>query len=224
MGQEFFQSRIVESSFGFGRGILLLEDCEGYIQWSKSGTGGDDILTMSNVAAFRGSYGMRLKTRTTGAAAGDEIFASRCLGWPESGRLVYRARIRPVGDAAIASVGLQLAVGNGVRIHLAGLAYYPNTGEVKYVDDTGGWVAIAALGQLILDIEWVSVEIVLDVLTFAYVSVCCNGLRASLAGVGMYDSGASTRRYVNPGVQVLTAGAAPAEAYADDFYVGEFLV
>jgi hypothetical protein len=129
-----------------------------------------------------------------------------------------------VSLAEISYMNMQVAVGNGTRLYQSSLYFFPNTGVVQRGDSAGGLTTIASMAQLIYPNQWVPFEVVLDLVGFTYLSACINGLRANLAGLGMYDSSAVTYRFVRVTVQAMTSGAAPAEIYADDLYVGEYLV
>jgi len=214
---------MVSSNLGFARGVLLLEDCEGTFTWVDSGTGGDDVHEFATAAAFMGLQGMRLKTRTTGAAANDYVMVSKPMGYPESGLCVARARIAVPALAAVGGFTLAVVARNGTRRWQGELVVSPNAPTVEYLNAAGAWTAVAALAYAPVVFGFVTLEVALDLRSMEYVEGAWNGARADLAGVSMYDAAADTARGLTLAVSVRAAGAAAAELYADNLYVGEFL-
>ena len=103
-----FQARVpIGSNMMFARGVLLLDDCDGTLGWVASGTGGDDVHAFSTDYAFSGVNSLKLVTRTTGAAAGDTLTVARVVEYPESGLLVYRARVLFLNKARIDQLWVQ---------------------------------------------------------------------------------------------------------------------
>lgn len=223
MSRDHLGQFMVSSSLGFARGILLLDDCEGTFTWVPTGTGGDDVHEFATVAAFMGLKGMRLKTRTTGAAANDNLTASKMVSYPESGLLVVRGRFASPDVSLCLGVGLSCLDDDGVTQYIPELYWIPGSAEVGYVSAASAYVPIAALATVFLDGQWYTWELVYDCLTHRYVSATFNGTRVSLANIGARTPGASSGRGVQVRVFVSAAGAAAAELYADSIYAGEFL-
>src|SRR4030067_2668965 len=77
----------------YSRGIHLLEDCEGTFIWTPAGTGGDDVHAFATKAAFFGTNGMDLQTRTTTATDGDLLSVKRYIGASISGLMIARGMV-----------------------------------------------------------------------------------------------------------------------------------
>jgi len=223
MSRDHLGQFMVSSALGFGRGILLLDDCEGTFNWTVSGTGGDDVHEFATAAAFMGLKGMRLKTRTTGAAANDYVAAARAVGHGEGGLLVIRARVASPDVSVVKNLVMQVTHCDGVNDYSANINIRMSAGTVAYLDAAAAAVAMPDLAQTFTDGAWFTIELVLDVLTHEYLECFCNGTRVDLAGAGVYDVGASTERGAIVSLSVIAVGAAPAEMYADNIYVGEYL-
>jgi hypothetical protein len=223
MPRDFLPAFNVAANLGFAKGVLLLDDCEGTFTWTVGGTGGDDVHEYAAVAAFMGLNGMRLKTRTTGAAADDNVFVSKVFGFPESGLVVARMRWASPDPTKIKSVRLNLWVDNGVRDWQAGGRLLPNTPEFDYYTPAGAWQAVASMAFGVSALEFVTMELVVDCRAMGLLEVANNGVRTQLSGVGLYDNGAYTNRRCAVAIMVYAIGANPAEMYVDHVYVGEFL-
>ena len=207
----------------FARGVLLLEDCEGANNWIFSGTGGDDVHAFAATAAFTGGFGLHLATRTTGTAPADSLTALRWVGFPESGLLVLRAKIKSPDISDTAPLVLTAQIYNGTRMYVAEIHYSAATGTCEYVNGALANINLPALAQVIEDQQWVTFEMVVNVRTFEYITVTINGLAADLDGIAIGDVAATTARALAVGVGVTSAAAAVAEIDADNMYAGEFL-
>jgi hypothetical protein len=223
MPRDFLPGFNVAANMGFAKGVLLLEDFNSSLTWIITGTGGDDVHEVAAQAAFSGAYGLRLKTRTTSAAANDVVFATRFFSWPESGLVVLRGRFALVDSTKVSKVQVDLFLRDGSRLYEAQLLYQPNTPALSYLGSAGVPVPLASAVWSPLNDQWVQVEMIVDALSFEYVSVMANGVREVLPGVAIYDVAASSLRGADVRLSVVAIGAAPAEAYFDDLYVGEFV-
>ena len=223
MSRDYFGNLPVVAGMAFSRDVLLLDDCEGAFTWQTAGTGGDDVHEYLAAAAFAGTAGLHLKTRTTSAAENDSLLAQKWLGYPETGLLVARAKIASPSWAAVKTINFIAVHGNGARNYNGQLQYTPATGVVAYANAAGAATAIAALAHQELDYQFTTWELVIDCRAHQYLAVAINGLRASLAGVDLWDSAAAAQRYAGLGLGVTTSGAVSAELYASHLYVGENL-
>ena len=214
---------LIGSDLGFARGILLLDDCDGGFLWEITGAAGDAVHDVNGVAAFRGSGGLRLITRTAGAAIGDGMTISRRVSFSESGLLVYRLRICFPDVSRMGTVPLEVYVEIGGHEYLAALLWRPKTPDVRYMNDLGGFTAIPALAFGVSDGAWTMWEMVLDVAAFRYLSVSLGGVHVDMGGVGLLDAGATAPRQIGVWLGFETAVNAPATVYVDDVYVGEFV-
>jgi len=223
MSRDYFGNLPVVAGMAFSRDILLLDDCEGTFTWQTAGTGGDDVHEYLAAAAYAGTAGLHLKTRTTDAAENDLLLAQKWFGYPETGLLVARAKIASPSWAAVKAINFIAVHGDGARNYNGQLKYTPATGVVAYANAAGVATAIAALAHLELEYQFTTWELVIDCRTHQYLSVAINGLRASLVGVALWDSAAATQRYAGLALSLTTSGAAPAELYASHIYAGENL-
>jgi len=223
MGRDHLGQFMVSSALGFGRGIMLLDDCEGTFNWTVSGTGGDDVHAYATAMAFMGLNGMSLATRTTAAAQNDLLQVVKLVGYPETGLVVSRARIMFPNLTGAASVNFLVDAFNAVRQYRAMLSIVPATGVVSYYNSAGGMTVIPELKGLIQAAGWATMELVVDLLAFQYVEAAWNGSRVSLAGVAMNDVAATTYRECRIGMNIIASAAPPATLAMDNWYVGEFL-
>lgn len=213
----------LSSDLKFAKGILLLDDCEGAFTWTPTGTGGDDVHEYAAAAAFTGDTGMRLKTRTTSAAAGDTLGVYKWLSYPESGLAVVRARLASPTIAAPQSIEMVISVCDGSNLYQAQIGYRPNTPDGYYINSAGAVVSIPQWAFGNHDLQFSTMELVIDTRALQYLTAHWNGTSISLAGLALEDMGAYASRGLQALLGVTTIAAAPAELYADNIYVGEYL-
>jgi hypothetical protein len=223
MGREFIGRRCLSERMGFGRGVLFLENCEGTCNWIATGTGGNDWHGFTTTAAFRGKYGVRLKTRTTAPEADDWVQMARTVSYPESGLLVLRLRWSVLAKNQAKWVVVGLVADDGNRRYEAFLRLSTSASVVHYGNAAGGFTQIGEMSQTFVSLAWYAVELVIDCRAHQWIEVIFGGVRKSLAGVALYDAGATAGRGTTCLVRVTTREAGPAEVVVDDVYVGELL-
>lgn len=221
--RDHFGNLPIVAGMTFSRDVLLLDDCEGAFTWIPTGTGGDDVHEYLAAAAFAGSAGLHLKTRTTAAAENDILSVDKYLGYPESGLFVTRMRLASPDLSTVKAIYLTAVFEATALQKQAQLLIVPNTPLVQYQDVAGAGQEMTALAFAVRDKAWITLELAADLRTNTYLHVMYNGARVDLAGIPLYAAGAASYRGINLGLSVVTAGAAPAELYAANLYAGENL-
>lgn len=213
----------LSSNMHFSKGVLCMDDCVGAMNWTKSGTGGDDLLEHAAAAAFFGATGLHLKTRTTDAAQNDSIVAQKNFDFPASGLLVYRAKLNSPSLAAANSISLQTNACAADTLNSFSLNYNPAGPALYYIASGGNPIELTGANIEITDNQWQTIEIVLNLLTMTAISVTWCGHTYDLSGVGMFIGIPDSATYTQLRISLITTAAAPAELYADAIYAGEFL-
>lgn len=217
LGNPFFSGRPE-----FARGVLLMDDCEGALTWTKSGTAGDSTLSLDAEAAFYGATGMKLVSRTTGAAAGDTIQAYKGVDIPESGLLVFRAKIRCPNTARLDKIDLSAAVYIGATYKEAVLRWDEQLGKLQYKDDTGAFVDLMTGGPNAYQGTWTTMELMIDTRAFRYIRARYNGQVYDLDGINLLSAAAANLRQCLLRITASTETAFPVTLHADCIYAGEY--
>jgi len=214
---------MVSGNLQFARGILLLDDCEGTCNWVKAATDANATVTFETVAAFVGTKGLRLFSGDATPAEDDIVTGQRLISYPESGLLVARCLMCAPDWSKLKSVSLKASHDPG-----AGDQYF---GQVKivagdgayYYDVAGDPVELTDIVIPSVNGQWFVMELGLNCVDHEYRHVAVNGVRVDLAGVGLYNAGASTGRASDVVAVATTVGAAAATLYVDCVYAGEFV-
>lgn len=220
--RDFFGNLPIVAGMGFMRGVMLLDDCEGTFTYVISGTGGDDVHEYLAAAAWQGTYGLHLKTRTTNTANADVVTAQKLFDFPATGLLVARLRVTPLVVARCGSILVTLAIDDGAQQYTATLALLVSTGAVSYLNSAAGYTAITALATTFTAGQWYTVELAINAKEAKYQHVRFNGLAADLSTLDLYNPAATAGRCAQLGLSAVATAAGPAEIYADNLVVHEF--
>jgi hypothetical protein len=191
------------------------DPCEGTFLWTPLGGGDDWIADLHATAARTGPTGLRLQTRTTGAAVGDWLIAYRQFDYPAGMDLTMRLAVRFPTIAPIGNFQLYLTVYDGAQHNEYGLLWYPNTGVVEYVTTESALVAIPALATIPAANSWHTLAFSLDPAAVKYLAASLDVKTASLAGQGPYNNGADAVHAVLPTISLTASASPPALAHVD---------
>lgn len=223
MGRDHLGQFLLNSNANFGRGIMLLEDCEGTFNWTVSGTGGDDTHEYATAAAFIGTNGIHMKTRVTSAATNDTLRIAKILDYPASGLIVFRARFNWPDNSNVALMRLDLDVSRGNQLIRYRIVLEPGAPEIYYLDSGNNEVDNGGGLKRVYDNQWGAVELVVDANNGEYRYVQQQGWKWDLSGQAGYEVSQPDEKGVTLAFELVASSEAPAEAYLDQIYLGEFL-
>ena len=194
MSRDYFGNYPIVAGLGFSRDVLLLDDCEGTMTWEVSGTGGDDVHEYLAAAAWQGTYGMHLKTRTTGTTVDDYVLAQKLFDWPSTNLLVARLRVTPVVVANTKGITITLAADDGSDGYTGAIKLAPDGSKVYYSNSAGSWVELTDLAMTYYALHWLTVELALDLKAHTYRHLRFNGWETDLSTLSLKAAGASASR------------------------------
>jgi len=211
------------SNMHFARGVLLLDDCEGGMWWTPSGTGGDDVHELSTEAAFTGAKSLKTATRTTSAAVHDNVALARYMSRSESGLVAMRLMIMMPDVSATYSIELNLYDYTIPDIYQGSLRWYPNIPLLQYVDAANDAQPIPGADLTVLDNQWVNMELIIDCHGHQYLTARLDGAVFDLTGLGLYHRDVGNSEALILTVKQYSAAAAPSVVYYDNIAVTEYL-
>lgn len=213
MPRDFVPSRPHSDRWQYEPEVIFQDDCQGALLWSESGTGGDTVFQLDSAAAFVGSKGLHLKTRTTGASNADTLYASRRTAFPQVAGLTFRLLTCFPALAGLFRIYLRTEYDDGNRNYDGELLIEPNSGDVQIRIEGTTFPAIPALTLHTEADVWFDCELTLDVLNHRYHSAIVNGLQADLSSY-LVDTGPSSGdRHVLFQIRLIASNSPPAEAY-----------
>lgn len=223
MSLEHFGEFNVTGDMQLARGMLLLDDCEGTLLWTISGTGADFAGTFETGAAFHGTKGLQLVTRVTDPADNDVCKALRYLAYPAAKLVVGRVLIGVPDVSVVRYIEFDLHTFDGSKEYQASVIWRPNTPRMEFKNSAGNNETLAGYGQAFPDGAWTTFAFGFEVDTMKYLFAELNGIRKDLSAEGIYEVGASSDRCVTMSITLVTIGAALATAYFDSIYCGQYL-
>ena len=213
----------VGSSLQYERGILLLEDFEGTENWDEEGTGADFEVSHETVAAFFGTNGLRIMTRTTDPADGDYVLGEKWFPPGQSDLVVVRFRWSCPDVSKLEDFRVTVHMADGTNEYQAGLKFTPNETKLYYLNSGGTYTEISGYTQGGKDRMWEIVEFQFDMGLHEYLKVLFHGIETDLSDNSIYSAGADTDVWCKIGLRAEASGAAAAQARIDALYIGEFV-
>ena len=223
MGRDHYPLVPAAAGLGFGRGTMMLEDCEGANNWLVTSTDDAGTGTFEAAAAYQGAYGLQIKTREAGAATDDYCQAMRMLSYPESGLLVVRLRLSYPKLTPDFQFQLQVDVASNTATYRGELRITSTTAAQEYLNSGGTYTSLGSPNDELYPQGWYEVELVLDVAAMTYLEAMVNGWRVDLSDQALRDLSSSEQRQVQLSLIVTALTDASTYVYLDNVYVGEYL-
>lgn len=204
--------------------VVLSDEFEGVFNWTIGGSGTDYIGERRAEAAFHGDYGLYLRTRVTGAAAGDAITASRKIALQGRLSISYFLRFCPSEIDALRYIDIVLNLADGTGLYHPTIRRDHPADVWQYKDKPGQFQTIPGLDQLMMLSEWHALGIELDLLNHTYGILTFLGQTIDLSNIEMYKSSSvSSARILTPVIEVIAETALRPCLYVDDVLVREVL-
>lgn len=204
---------------GFNPDVLLLEDFEGAINWTVTGTGVNFGLDQSAVAARSGRYGARLYTRPLTPAALDQCQATRDYGLPHSGRETLSIHWAIPNPATCYAVVLAPIIYIGTGLIMPTIYYRPPLAQTYILDAAGLEYALPGCAFPTAAGAWQTMYLDLDLNAHCYLAAGVHGVHVDLAGMPCQFISFPTTSAQRIQFGTTAAGAAQTEAYFDDLLV-----
>ena len=223
MSQDYIQKVTVRGSNPLCDDILMYDNFEGRLNWSGSGTGTDWVVAQSSGGneMMDGQYGLKLQTKATTPAIGDEVIASRSMFLTPHKLLTFSGFFRFMSSTLVRRVILRLycytgAIGSEVLV-----AYSPINQRLEYMEYSGAWWPVIGGSINLHPDAWHRLSFVYDIINHYVVAVQCDSLVLLNLSAEPYFSIDTSAARVVPGVQLIADTAAQATSYLDHLYLFE---
>ena len=213
----------VSSQMGFSRGVLLLDDCEGSFNWNATGTGSDFAASYETGAAFMGTKGISMATKTTTPAANDNCQIERNMPYPESDLMTMRMRCCLPVVSVVKYVHFNVYPYDGAFQWQAEMLWVPVDGTVWMSIPDNQSIELPGVFWEVVAGGWVTMEFTVNLKDHKWITGMFNGIRADLSAYGINDLSANTKRYMRISIKVVAIGAAVTTMYCDFVYAGEYV-
>jgi len=151
-----------------GAGILLCDDLEGAFNWIVSGTGTDYIAERRVEAAFHGDYGLFMRPRETGAAAGDHVEAYHHLAMSSTPFAAASLRFNFYETVRTRYLDFFFQIWDETGRYIAKVRWDESADLWKYLDANNDYQPIPGLLRVPDPNRWYTIELEVDTLGHLY--------------------------------------------------------
>lgn len=221
MGEEFIRRIMVLGSVPSLGPVMLFDNLEDLFKWSAGGTGADYVVEKSTTVAYNGSACLHMKTRATGAAAGDVVNSFRDLFQRPGKRYRLEFLMRFEVEAATRYLTWYGTIWDGATKHEISVRHDVVNMLWQYLGSDGSYHNISGSSQRLNNIAWHRVCLSFDEYSKTYVSLISDGLVMSLDGVAYLSSANTDPVRFRSLVEETANSSARPDCYFDDFLVME---
>jgi hypothetical protein len=201
---------------------LLSDDLEATLfKWTASGTGSGYVVERNTAIAWEGLASLHIKSRTSGAAAADQVSAS-CL-FPMAGSKMLKFFVnawRFESLTYVAYVYFTVDWYDALNHYTASIRYDVVNQKWSYLNSTNTWSDILT-GHKLAASSWFTFELDLDFTVNKYLRLLVNDKTVNLNASFYATADTSDLTQAKVTLQATTQGANPAEAYFDKIVLTE---
>jgi hypothetical protein len=214
MGKEYTRSRGVTSGAGSFRNVLVNEGFEEDNYIMKSGTVGYEIERKIDKSATKG-VALWMKTKTSGAAAGNSVGVSIPISIVEASTITMYARFLTTAWDTVRSIEFTIKVSGYNIIHEFGLRIKPAADEIEYRDSGGTWTVISGETCLLSENVWTVVRLKVSVEKQEYIEAYIGEQKLGVGGIKYKGGINEEERSAEYKVELVTNENSPKEVYID---------
>jgi len=184
--------------------------------WTFSFGEGDCVHAPSADAVHSGTYGLKLKTRVTGAANDDQVVVHQHFLMPTQDYLTLSLWYRLPSKTPSSALTVQLTIASTGHLYAANLLHATQLNKWQYFNSTGAYSDVPAGGYTWPANTWVPLLLRLRVSTQRYGICTLAGIHYDLSAQSLYDIGPSGDTTAHTRLQTIANASAPTTLHADD--------
>ena len=220
MAKEYVQKVVSLGRVPFAEKVLFYEDFSTNRTMIKGGTGTDYIIEISR-DAYVGGYSLRMKTRTTGASAGDSVQVSKYVPTPVSLKASLTVTWMHRSNTLLDSIRFGLQIRKDNYIHEAWVGYFPPESSWYYMDEDGNFAAISGGSQVLHYNTYHLTKLIADFRNEKYVSLRSDSLELDLSSLPYYKYSNTGGDFLRIYIRAYTEDTTPQEVIIDNVLVME---
>lgn len=201
--------------------VVLFDDFESSLVWTKAETAGDTIFELDITTLYSGNHSLHLKTRTTDSAEDDFIRASRRFPSPPSGLISMALLFLCPDFTPFKSLKISINVQTATSTKALVFQYDIINGVFQYRNSDGGFTNITDLTLTLAPLFWHLLRFTADPTAGFYKYFNVNEYSHYPVKIPIYEpsNGAALSSVAH--IEIITAGAAPAELFINTFLIHE---
>lgn len=221
MGDEYIRQIMVLGSVPAYGPVILWDNFESLLKWSKVGTGADYVVALVTTKAYNGGACLHVKTRTTGAAADDVVNAYRYTFRRPGLRYRVECVYEFLAEAALKFLDFEFLSEDGAYLHHLQVAYDPQNHKWQYRSGVATWTDIPGSSQNLAEGAWHRVMFEVDESSGYITKLVSDGLEVSRLELAYYKVANVAPVYAQVLLGLTSVAATPPEAWFDDVLVME---
>lgn len=176
--------------------IIYFDDFEQLLAWTGSGTGSETV-DRSQLAAYTGSYGLRLLTDAAQASGAYAQALNSCIP-PVIPKIEFSCHYSHMTNTATADFDFLIEYSDGTNNYLAGIRHNGETGVIEYLDSAGSWQTVTGVTVKLRNDEFIQLKLEIDfnASTKVYGKLTIAGQEADLSAYAVQTVGSSVYNYL----------------------------
>lgn len=219
MPKEYIRQVMIIGSIPRLGQVIVFDDMEDLIKWTKDGNTGDFDVTKDTGKAYNGDASLKIETRATSPADGDWCLAERFCYLQIGKRYSIEFLFMTLNTTNVQYVEFDGRWQDGATFHDPYIRYDAQANKWQYRDSAQAWQDIPGGSQNLASNCWHRVKLVVDRDLKQYISFNCNALEVNLAGISYYSLPSALTEAFDPRIRLENNGAAQAILYVDDVLI-----
>jgi hypothetical protein len=216
VGEEFVRRIMVLGSVPSLGPVILFDDMEDLFKWTAGGTGGDVVHQKLTTDAFNGSACLHMKTRATGATAGDILTSQRYIFQRPGKRYQVECIFKLTDTTKVRGFDVGVVLFDGIYSHSGIFRYSGANSRWEYYVIGTGWVAVPGGSQDLGDAVWHRMALSFDENSGKFLSLVCDGKVVDVSSISYSQSGVVGSVYAFFYIGLTAETTTPPEAFVDD--------
>lgn len=201
--------------------FIFFDDFEALLKWTKYDGPGDSIYELDPTIAYSGNQSLHIKSRTTNATENDIIGTRIKLFMTPSKKLNQSMIFRSPDFTKIKTIDFYHTLDDTLTLHFPTIRFSPAGPKWQYLDSAGDPQDIPGAIYPLSVNAWHRLHLLADLNTNKFISMSIDSRHYDLSNISIEAYSPGVNMYLDITAFIVTAGAAPAEIYIDDFLVHE---
>lgn len=221
MGEEYLRQVLIMGLVPVLGPVVVYDDMEDLLKWTKGGTGGDDSLALDAALAYNDNKSLQLKTRATAGVEDDFVTATRSVIQRPGERYAVELLWRFDVTARLKGFSVEMVLYDGVEYHRCGVKYDMDNGIWMYSDGLTSWANIIGSDQAAAASAWHRLRFEFDKSRAKMITIVADGLEIDLTEYTYFSATSSTSSEAQLIIRVTAKTTTEPSVNIDDVMVLE---
>ncbi len=223
MAQDYTQNVSIRGYNPLADDILMYDNFEGRLNWTGSGTGTDFVVALSTGGneMVDGMQGLKLQTKATTPAAGDEVTATRSMFVTPHRYLTFSGFFRFLNSTTVRRICLRLLYYSGAYQYRFAVGYTCLAQRLDYLEYSEAWWPVPG-GSIVLHPDsWHRLAFTVDLVSLRIIAVSCDTLSLLSLDLEPPLNNNTSGAHIDLSAYLSVDTAAQATSYLDHLFLVE---